>query len=269
MNSQVPISVCGLLCLTAALWPTTGYTATDAEVLALIDSLRPTAETIVVDGDLSDWGAIPFFDDPTGDGRWFVGQGANGSFTHLGSWSYDLTILNDDLKPSIPDMSLDNDDYFAFGAPFFAPASGTVTFATGSNPDNVPFTPALVNNEVQIDIGGGFSVRLLHAKQNTTLVSVDEAVDSSTQIAEVGNSGFSFQTHLHMDVFEAGLTYPLAFRFVDVALNPVDDPWERQISNWEPRDGFFVTVPEPSSALLSITGIVTVLVLAGAKSARD
>lgn len=196
------------------------------------------------------------------EGRWFLGQGANGDFTHGGAWSYDLIVLDDELRPSFPDMSFDNYDYFAFGQPFFAPASGTVTFAIGTNPDNTPFTPGPVNNEVQIDIGGGHSVRLLHAKQNTTLVSPSEIVDLSAQIAEVGNSGFSFQAHLHMDVLEASATHPLAFRDVDIALNPVDDPWLRHIASWEPREGFFVTaVPEPSATILAVAAIAGIALL--------
>lgn len=39
----------------------------DPQVFALIDSLVPVAGSIVVDGDCSDWGAIPIFADPVGD----------------------------------------------------------------------------------------------------------------------------------------------------------------------------------------------------------
>lgn len=191
-------------------------------------------------------GAPPIELDFPGDDRWFVGQGANGSITHQGAWSYDLVVLNDNLDPSDPLDSLNNEDYFSFGKRFFAPASGTVTVAIGSNPDQQPFSPGFVNNEVQISIPSGHSVRLLHAKQNTTLVGVGQEVDRSVQIAEVGNSGFSFQAHLHVDVIGFAGTYPLAFRNVAVDLNPVDDPWHRQVESWQPREGFFTTrIPPP------------------------
>jgi hypothetical protein len=39
----------------------------DAAIYALIDTLRPTAEAITVDGNPADWGAIPAFADPSGD----------------------------------------------------------------------------------------------------------------------------------------------------------------------------------------------------------
>src|SRR5688572_7967759 len=41
--------------------------ADDAAIHALIDSLRPVAQAIVVDGNPADWGAIPAFPDPSGD----------------------------------------------------------------------------------------------------------------------------------------------------------------------------------------------------------
>ena len=41
--------------------------ADDAAIHALIDSLKPVAEAIAVDGNPADWGAIPAFPDPSGD----------------------------------------------------------------------------------------------------------------------------------------------------------------------------------------------------------
>src|SRR5258706_15288975 len=41
--------------------------ANDADVYALIDTLKPVAEAITVDGNPADWGAIPAFPDPSGD----------------------------------------------------------------------------------------------------------------------------------------------------------------------------------------------------------
>src|SRR5262249_42288123 len=41
--------------------------ANDADIYAQIDALRPVAESITVDGNPADWGAIPAFADPSGD----------------------------------------------------------------------------------------------------------------------------------------------------------------------------------------------------------
>jgi len=39
----------------------------DGPVFARIEALRPVAAAIAIDGDGSDWGAIPTFSDPVGD----------------------------------------------------------------------------------------------------------------------------------------------------------------------------------------------------------
>jgi hypothetical protein len=56
-------AVCVLLCASEAV----ASSPDDAQMFALIDSLVPVAEAIDVDGDCSDWGAIPVFPDPSGD----------------------------------------------------------------------------------------------------------------------------------------------------------------------------------------------------------
>jgi hypothetical protein len=52
--------------LTALVASSAGATG-DADIYALIDTLRPVAEAITVDGNPSDWGAIPAYSDPSGD----------------------------------------------------------------------------------------------------------------------------------------------------------------------------------------------------------
>ncbi len=53
--------------LTALATPSAGA-VDDAAIHALIDALKPVAEAIAVDGSSADWGAIPAFADPSGDG---------------------------------------------------------------------------------------------------------------------------------------------------------------------------------------------------------
>jgi hypothetical protein len=56
-----------LLWLVPALLAPAASAVNDADIHALIDTLRPVAEAIVVDGNPADWGAIPAFPDPSGD----------------------------------------------------------------------------------------------------------------------------------------------------------------------------------------------------------
>ena len=55
--------------LSIALWASDASASSpdDAQVFDLIDSLTPVAEAIEIDGDCSDWGAIPVFPDASGD----------------------------------------------------------------------------------------------------------------------------------------------------------------------------------------------------------
>ena len=62
-----PLGLLLAVTLLAGLATRTALAASDADVHALIDTLKPVAEAIVIDGDGSDWGAIPTFSDPLGD----------------------------------------------------------------------------------------------------------------------------------------------------------------------------------------------------------
>ena len=126
------------------------------------------------------------------DGQWLISQGAFGDFTHGTYWAYDIIQVDSSFLFSSPSGSLNNADYFGFGAPILAPADGVVIDAIGSNPDVTPGTaiPAPFNI-VEISVGSGLTVAMLHARQNSVLVSVSDNVVEGQQVAEVGNSGFS------------------------------------------------------------------------------
>ncbi len=47
-----------------------------------------------------------------------------------------MAFVNEFLDLSDPPSSLDNGDYFGFGEPFFAPASGVVSFVSNDAPDS-------------------------------------------------------------------------------------------------------------------------------------
>ena len=175
-------------------------------------------------------------------GQWALLQGADGAFSHGGDWAWDWMQVDAEFSTSDPPESLLNTDYFAFGQTLLAPAAGTVTVATGGNPDNVPGSPGSGsnNNEIRIDLGAGLAARMFHQRQGTTLVSPSDVVAVDDPLAEVGNSGFSTQPHLHLDVIGGG-SHRVAHPDVLVSLNPGGaDPWGRRVASWEPRVGFLV-----------------------------
>lgn len=197
------------------------------------------------------------------DGPWLVAQGADGATTHAGFWMYDFVRMDETFRPSNPEMSSDNEDYYAFGSPVFAPLAGTVTSVVENQPDNVPGIRGPINNEVLIDGGDGWLTRLFHFMQNGVTVTTNQAIAEGDPIGLVGNSGNSGQAHMHLDTVGGGGTRRIALRSVDVMLNPgPNTPWRRRVASWEPRVGFFVEVPEPDmgSALFVASGLLSALV---------
>ncbi len=208
--------------------------------------------------------------------QWFISQGAFGAFSHSTFWAYDFTAVDNSFNRSSPPDSTSNLDYFSFGEPLFAPAAGTVTQADGSNPDSTPPTAsASPFNIVEIDIGGGLSASMLHEKQGSVIVNVNDLVIEGQQVGEVGNSGFSTSAHLHLEINEAGAPLGASVRGVAltnvrVSLNPVaDDPWERECAAWEVRGGFLVeslppvAPPVPLIGPIGLASLIGSLLIAG------
>lgn len=76
----------------------------DARIFAQIDALLPIAAGIVVDGDCSDWGAIPVLPDPAGD----AGGDAARDITGVAIAALEAAILFSHTIPgSIPFAALD------------------------------------------------------------------------------------------------------------------------------------------------------------------
>ena len=113
--------------------------------------------------------------------RWLVTQGIGQGTTHQGNnyYAWDFS------KPIGTGETCNND----LGAPAFAPASGTVTFAG---------TAGGWGKTVVIDYGSGLFGRLAHL--NSVIVSVDQRVYQGEQIGTVGNTGNTGDppcTHIH------------------------------------------------------------------------
>jgi len=186
------------------------------------------------------------------EGEWLIAQGPDGTLSHGGHWMYDWLRVDEDAFTSDPPQSPDNADYYAFGEPVFAPIAGPISLAEGTHPDQPPGTPGSTSNQISIDLPFGQIVRLLHFKQDSIAVGFGANVTPDDHVGDVGNSGFSFQPHLHLDAWDFE-TLPIAHPDVFVRLNPgEDDPWQRSVAAWEPRVGFLVEripLPEPAGTL--------------------
>jgi len=93
-----------------------------------------------------------------------------------------------------------NEDYYCFGQPILAPASGKVVDLVEGVPDNVPgqMNPAQVaGNRVILDHGDGEFSMLAHFRQGSFRVKLGDQVDAGAPLGECGNSGNSSEPHLH------------------------------------------------------------------------
>jgi hypothetical protein len=92
--------------------------------------------------------------------------------------------------------------YEIFGTPVYAPCDGTVLQAENSRldmPVPEPDDESIIGNHVFIDCGD-FGVLLAHFRQGSTLVKAGDKVVLGQAVGQVGNSGKSFEPHLHMHV---------------------------------------------------------------------
>ncbi|MFA4835670.1 MAG: urea transporter [Dehalococcoidia bacterium] len=139
--------------------------------------------------------SLPFY------GAWYVSQGNHGPVTHWARMKYALDFIAlDDRRKSHKDRGRRNDEYYAFGKPVLAPAAGTVVKVVNNIPDNIP---AKVNeierwgNYVVIDHWNGEFSNLSHFKRGSIIVNQGDNVAQGQIIGCCGNSGFSYEAHIH------------------------------------------------------------------------
>jgi murein DD-endopeptidase MepM/ murein hydrolase activator NlpD len=133
------------------------------------------------------------------------------------------------------------EDYYAFGAPFYAVADGTVVEVRDGLRDN-PIGKlkgmAEKHNGVSIDHGNGELSWYIHAKKNSIVVKQGDSVKSGQLLGEVGNSGGSAIPHLHFTL--------IAFKRISVPWTSDDytliapDGTPLRVGRCWPREGWIL-----------------------------
>jgi hypothetical protein len=110
-------------------------------------------------------------------------------------------------KPiSQPPSAKDVTSYWAYGMPVLAVAKGVVTEVVNTFSDSVPTVNPNIGgegapgNHVILDIGNGRYVAYAHLMLNSIKVVVGQRVQVGEQIANLGNTGNSFEPHLHFQL---------------------------------------------------------------------
>jgi murein DD-endopeptidase MepM/ murein hydrolase activator NlpD len=94
-------------------------------------------------------------------------------------------------------------DYVGYGQPILAPADGTVVTAEDGHPDQPVGPPPPTSakaNKVHIRHANGEESQLLHLQPGSVAVRKDQRVVRGQMIGRCGNSGYSFNPHLHYNL---------------------------------------------------------------------
>ncbi len=124
-----------------------------------------------------------------------------------------------------------NEQYFCFGKPVIAPASGIVVETMDGMADNQPgsVNPSeLYGNHLVIDHGGGEYSLMGHLMKGSIAVKKGQLVFAGQVVARAGNSGVSTEPHLHFQLMDHASwvkAHGLPSQFVDYLADgkPVDE----------------------------------------------
>lgn len=152
-------------------------------------------------------------------GKWSVYQGFNDEWTHQGDWkyAYDFVIMKDGKSYKNDGNFLE--DYYAFNKPVLSPISGYVVDLKQSVEDNLIGEVNNIENwgnYVVIQTYLGHFVEISHFAKNSLRVKIGEYVEDGQILGLCGNSGYSPQPHIHIQVQESMMlgSKTLPFHFV-------------------------------------------------------
>ncbi|HEY9602617.1 MAG TPA: urea transporter [Allocoleopsis sp.] len=142
--------------------------------------------------------ALPFA------GRWSVWQGFDGQWTHQGLWRYAYDFLiRDEQGFTYSGSGLQLTDYYAFQKPVLSPVRGWVVRVVNELEDCAVGSVDQANNwgnHVVLYDDRGFYVEISHFAQNSIVVNQGDRIERGTLLGRCGNSGYSPQPHIHIQV---------------------------------------------------------------------
>ena len=153
-------------------------------------------------------------------GEWSVYQAFDGEWTHKGAWryAYDFVIKRDGKSYKNEGNFLE--DYYAFGKDIVSPINGYVVALRSDLPDNFIGDVDRLNNwgnYLIIASDYGYYVEISHLLQDSIIPKVGEYIQVGQIIAKCGNSGYSPEPHIHLQVQKYGVlgAQTLSFKFID------------------------------------------------------
>ena len=141
-------------------------------------------------------------------GKWSVYQAFDDEWTHQGRYKYAYDFVKKVEHKSYKNNGLYANDYYAFGESILSPVSGYVVDMRHDLVDNIIGEIDRVNNwgnYIIIKSDLGFFVEISHLMQYSITCSVGDYIQVNSIVAKCGNSGYSPEPHIHIQVQELGI----------------------------------------------------------------
>ncbi len=139
-------------------------------------------------------------------GRWSVYQAFDDVWTHQGQWrhAYDF-VIRDEKGSTFMNEGYDLQDYYAYRKPVLSPVSGFVVEAMDTLPDNPIGEVDNLHNwgNYLILSADGVYVEISHLARHSIRVRKGDYVEAGQIVALCGNSGYSPEPHIHIQVQES------------------------------------------------------------------
>ncbi len=137
-------------------------------------------------------------------GAWDVWQGCDGEWTHQGLWRYAYDfVIRDAQGETYKSTGTQLNDYYAWRKPVLSPISGWIVRVVDDLPDcAIGMVDAEHNwgNYVVLYDERGFYVEISHLAQGSMKVIQGDRIARGDFIGCCGNSGYSPQPHIHIQV---------------------------------------------------------------------
>lgn len=153
-------------------------------------------------GEIATKVSLPF------SGSWSVYQEFDDEWTHKGKYKYAYDFVIKHEGKSYRNDSTDVQEYYCFGESILSPVSGYIVDSRDDLIDNMIGQVDTINNwgnYIIIKSDLGFFVEISHIMQYSSSVKVGDYVQTGSVIAKCGNSGYSPEPHIHIQVQDVGI----------------------------------------------------------------